>query len=844
MTNSPASNAREAQQTQPLNEDWQLASSAPGSAATIEQLQAQNPQWRAAIVPGTVAQSLAIDFNTIGNYDAEDWWYRCTFAATNSAAGAQKILRLDGLATLAQVWLNDSLILDSRNMFVVQRCDVTQLLRDSNELVICFRALNTELVARKPRPRWKTALVSQQNLRWQRTTLLGRIPGWSPPITPVGPWRPIALEILPYVTIETLDLQTSARDQIGHIRIAARLLPNTAQAIDTATLHVGAHSFDLIIHHDAQHTTLGGEFSLPNIALWWPHTHGEPHLHACRIELTSGAELIALDCGRIGFKDIALNRNDGRVQFQINGTPVFCRGACWTINDFMSLTGTPAQLRTALQLAQHAGLNMLRIGGTMVYESDDFYSLCDELGILVWQDFMFANMDYPFSDAAFPSEIEREVTQQLNRLQKHPCIAVYCGGSEIEQQAAMLGLPKSEWSNEFFATTLPQLCAQAHRDIPYFPSTPCEGVLPFHIATGISHYYGVGAYQRPLDDVKHAAVKFASECLAFANVPDAETMALLLDGTTPAPHHPRWKARVPRDNSASWDFEDTRNHYLKVLFGVDAVELRRTDLDRYYALSRVVSGEVMKTVFAEWRKPNSVCGGGLIWFYKDLWPGAGWGIVDSTNRPKAVYWYLRRAWAKQMLSITDAGLDGLQLHCINETAASLHARIELEIYQYGKTKIADATTTLNIGARCAQTVSGDALLGHFYDTTYAYRFGPAKHDVVIARLVDADHGAVLSEDFYFPLGLALPQQDNAMISTAACFDNAGNVMVTLQSDVFLQSVAVPADGFTPDDNYFHLAPNREKRIYFTAANGGTAKFKAYLSALNYRDSLTLRVDRT
>ena len=258
-----------------------------------------------------------------------------------------------------------------------------------------------------------------------------------------------------------------------------------------------------------------------------------------------------------------MDRENGRVQLVVNGRPVFCRGACWTINDFRSLAGDAEALRQALVLARDAGINMLRVGGTMIYESELFYSLCDELGILVWQDFMFANMDYPFADAAFHDEAEREVAHQLGRLQRHPCLAVYCGGSEIEQQAAMLGLPATEWSNAFFSDELPRLCAARHRGIPYFPSTPTEGVLPFHPSTGISHYYGVGAYRRPLEDVKHARVKFTSECLGFSNVPDGEAMEQVFGDARPVPHHPRWKAGVPRDSGAGWDFEDIRDHYLE-----------------------------------------------------------------------------------------------------------------------------------------------------------------------------------------------------------------------------------------------------------------------------------------
>jgi beta-mannosidase len=383
---------------------------------------------------------------------------------------------------------------------------------------------------------------------------------------------------------------------------------------------VGEKSFALEVNEEH----VGGDVEV-DVPSWWPHTHGTPHLEPCRLELRLGDEWITVDCGRVGFRDIRLDTAGGQVRFVVNGVPVFCRGACWTTLDILRLRADAGALRRALETARDSGANMLRVGGTMTYESEDFYRLCDELGILVWQDFMFANMDYPVGDPDFRAEVEAEARQVLARLHRHPCIAAYCGGSEVAQQAAMMGLPEKYWSNDFFLETLPRLCDEAQPGVAYFPSSPWGGALPFHVSEGIAHYYGVGAYRRPLADAKSAKVRFATECLGISNVPEQSTMGLVLEGTMPPPHHPRWKARVPRDNGSGYDFEDIRDHYLKALFGEDATDLRAQDVARYYALSRVVSGEVMSQTYGEWRAPSSGCGGALVWFYRDLWPGAGLG---------------------------------------------------------------------------------------------------------------------------------------------------------------------------------------------------------------------------
>src|SRR5438105_4168185 len=266
-------------------------------------------------------------------------------------------------------------------------------------------------------------------------------------------------------------------------------------------------------------------------------------------------------------------------------------------------------------------MNMVRVGGTMVYESDDFYDLCDEKGILVWQDFMFANMDFP-DDEAFVASASHEVRQVLGRLRGRPSLALLCGSSEGEQQAAMWGAPRDSWSPRLFHDVIPKLITEAYpggNEVPYWPSSAHGGAFPHQASAGSTSYYGVGAYLRPLTDARLSEVRFASECLAFANIPAARALP---GGPAVRVHHPAWKARTPRDLGAGWDFDDVRDHYLGQYYGVDPAALRAVDHERYLALGRVVTGEVMADVFSEWRRARSVCRGGLIWFLRDLWTGA------------------------------------------------------------------------------------------------------------------------------------------------------------------------------------------------------------------------------
>jgi beta-mannosidase len=469
-------------------------------------------------------------------------------------------------------------------------------------------------------------------------------------------------------------------------------------------------------------------------------------------------------------------------------------------------------------------MNMLRLSGTMLYESQEFYDLCDELGILVWQDFMFANMDYPASDERFAASVRTEAAQLLDRLQLSPSLVVCCGGSEVEQQAAMMGLPDREWSSTLFQELLPGIVHEARPDVAYVPSSPSGGVLPFHVDEGVSHYYGVGAYMRSLDDARRARVRFTSECLAFANVPCDETLeALLGDGELPT-QHPRWKARVPRDRSTSWDFDDVRDHYVERIFGVDAAALRRVNCARYLELGRVATGEAMATAMTEWRRCGSECTGALVWFLRDLWPGAGWGVVDARGYPKAAYHYLRRVLAPVALLATDEGLNGLRLHAINDRAAPLSATLKLTLYR-GEAVVARGESEVFVDPHDRKAISADGVIGHFTDMTHAYRFGPPGHDVAVAVLRDATTDTVLGRAFHFPRGLCDEVIDVGVVATTAR-NTDGSVSLSLQSRRAAHAVAIDARGMIPDDDYFHLEPGETREVTLKPVTGHKDSFVA------------------
>ena len=752
----------------------------------------------------------------VKRFDAHDWWYRLQFDAPESTRDGHTQLGFDGLATLATVWLNGAPLLASANMFVCHACEVGDRLTPAgNELLICFHALDTELAVRRKRPRWRTPMIEHQQLRWFRTTLIGRTPGWSPPCAVVGPWKDVWLEQRRVIDLQSTSLRTQVDGRTGVVTCALRAVSMSGDAIESAhlVLERGQQIHAIGLTSGVAANKFMGELRISDVDLWWPHTHGEPSLYKAvlKVRVTGLGEPVIIDLGCLGFRTITLDRDDGNFSLSVNGVPVFCRGACWTPLDPVTLRASPQDCRAAIAQARSAGMNMLRVAGTMVYEEEHFFDACNEEGMLVWQDFMFASMDYPEEDEAFMRSVSLEINQQLQRLQAKACLALLCGNSEAAQQAAMWGASRECWYSGFFEDTLARLCNDVMPGTPYWPSSAYGGAFPHQANAGTTSYYGVGAYLRGVEDARRSELKFAAECLAFANVPQTPTLGRMPGGLATRAHHPAWKARSPRDLAAGWDFDDVRDHYMSSLFKTDPVKLRSSNHDRYLTLARITTGEVMAAAFEEWRRPTSTCNGALVLFLRDLWAGAGWGLIDDKGLPKPCFHYLKQVLQPLAVSISDEGVNGLFVHVLNEHAQDRPIELELTAWRAGEVLIASARKSWNLRARSAQSLSGLDLFEHFLDLNHAYRFGPPPCDAVTATLKDP-HGAMLAQTFFFPEGLSCQPESDVGLSAHARLHDPQTIELTLHTRKLAQGVHVDVPGFAADDDYFHMVPNAERRI--------------------------------
>ncbi|MGH2940682.1 MAG: glycoside hydrolase family 2 protein [Solirubrobacterales bacterium] len=843
-----------------LDAGWRVAACAPDGCAVPAETEGLD--WVPASVPGTAAGALREaglwDFGDERDLDAEDWWFRTEFEAAPARADELVLLRLDGVATVHEVFLNGERIGGGESMFAAATIDVGAALRDGcNELAIRCLALGPRLgTRRKPRARWRTKLVDNR-LRFHRTMLLGRCPGFAPGPAAVGPWRPVWIERRRTLAVAGLALRTRCEAEDGVLSIDATVRGMDGFEITAADVVVsgaGEAEGALAVSAGADGAVeLRGEVRVPGAPRWWPHTHGEPALHTVRLRVAGEAGEVGVDAGRVGFRELLAGAapehdvlRDG-IDLHVNGARVFARGAVWTPDDFVGMAPDRERLRAALERVRDAGMNMVRIPGTAAYESRDFHDLCDELGILVWQDFMFANLDYPLADEDFRAAAEAEAGEALAAVVGRPSLAVVCGNSEVEQQVAMLGLDSAMGRGELFGELLPAALERSGADAIYVPSAPSGGARPFRPDQGVANYYGVGGYRRPLADARLAGVRFAAECLAFANVPDeAGVEAVLPDAPADVVvHHPRWKAGVPRDAGTGWDFDDVRDHYLRELFGIDPAELRRYDHARYLELSRAVSAEAMSAVFGEWRRAASPSGGGLVLWLRDLMPGAGWGLVDHSGAAKEALRALGKLLAPTAVWLTDEGLAGVGVHVANDGPEPLAATLRASLYADGERQVGEVREEIRIDAHASLSQDLETMLGGFVDASWAYRFGPPAQDLIVASLERAGEGGSaepISQAAFFPAGRPADAEPAERLGLELEATSTGDaVEVRLRSRRYLYAARVEARGFVAADPWFCVEPGVERRLMLERSGDEEPGGTVAVSALNLRGRLSAQI---
>lgn len=783
---------------------WQLVRSDPGQYSHPDELAGRWPEAFATAVPATVDHVAGLE-----DVDGFDWWYRCRFEVDEATS-----IHFGGLTFPAEIFLDGHHAADCASMFLPVRVDCDA---GSHELCVRFGSLTEWLTTRRPRGRWRSSLVGAPGLRWARTTLIGRAPVYGNIPALVGFWR--SMTAIPSRLHTTVSIVTDAAT--GGVSIAGQTGATEGTPVD---VELRGPSGDVVATMAAR--AAGGRFAIAGRVTdpqsWWPRGYGPQPLYAATVRVDGQR----VHHRTFGFRTLTASTEPG-FGIHVNGVKIFCRGATWSPPDAQSLQVDRAVMRAHVAAFADAGANMLRIVGGLVYEQSDFWECCAELGVMVWQDAMQATFDPPDEVSQL---ITREMEQVLDEVSGNPALVVVSGGSETLQRPEMLGLRAADTTMDVIESLLPEAVSR-HSDALYVRASPSQPAASNDLAirpdTGIAHWFGVGGYLRPIADVRSAGVSFAAECLAFSNPPTPEAVERHFGSAAAAGHHPTWKAGVPRDRGASWDFEDVRDFYAREVFGEDLLAVRRIDPERYLQLGRLAIAQAMRECYDFWRRIDSGCSGALVLAGKDMCPGAGWGLLDVDGAPKLALHVLARAWAPVTVLLGNDGLSGVRLDIYNDTPVPLTGLLTLAATNSLGAHQPEIERTVTVPAHSALTYTDAELTGVFRDLAHAFRFGRPNADAIEA-VVQFDDAVETVRDVL----VVTPRTGQVRSGLRAVATECdGHWDLCIHSETTLRYVTLDIPGWAASDDAFHLAAGRPYTVRLTHPTVG-AKLAGTISSID------------
>ncbi|MHC1707079.1 MAG: glycoside hydrolase family 2 protein [Bacteroidales bacterium] len=652
--------------------------------------------WFPAVVPGCVhldqmANNIIPDPNYRENHkellweEDQDWVYRNSFNLNESQFTSDDIqLVFEGLDTYTGITLNGSPLANTDNMFRTWMFPVKNLLKPGkNILEITFlsavkkgKEQAVALPYTLPGEEKVFTRKAQYHYGWD----------WGPRLVTCGIWRPVWLSFISGPSIQNIHIQQknisfqkaelSINCEISAIRELNCTVSVTAanNRKDTAvTLQPGINLISL-------------PFSIENPPLWFPNNMNKgqnPKLTTFDIRLLDHNKLITHSSVKTGLRKIELITDKDSVgesfYFRINGKPVFIKGANYIPPDNFLSRPDSAYYRQMLKDAQLSNMNMLRVWGGGVYESDYFYDLCDELGIMVWQDFMFACAMYP-GDKQFLDNVAAEAKDNLTRLRNHPCVVLWCGNNEIDEGWHNWGWQKQYkysasdsakiWDDflQLFTKILPEQVDLYDPGKPYWPSSPSIGWGHKEaLLSGDSHYWGVWWGMEPFETYEKKVPRFMSE-YGFQGFPDINTINAFTDKQDRYLFSPVLKAHQKHPTGY-----ETIKTYMERDYPVPS------GLEDFTYISQVMQSDgITKAIEAHRRaKPN--CMGTLYWQYNDCWPVVSWSSRDWFGRWKALQFSVRRAFEPVIVSAYRDSTGRIGAWVINDSEQSIIGSLEINI---------------------------------------------------------------------------------------------------------------------------------------------------------------------
>ena len=814
----------------------------------------QDPEagWMSATVPGDVHLDLLANKKIPDPFYRDNesklqwvqdaaWEYRTTVAVTPALLSRTNLdLVFDGLDAAAEIYLNGSKLLLTDNMFRTWRIPVkAHLHAGANQLYVVFPSPIKAAAAVAATDPWqpKTGTAPKTYIRkaayeygWD----------WGPTFVTSGIWRPVRLEAWDKVRIADFAIrQRDIRKEVAHIDAEVEVEAATAGparitvsyhqsgvpaglqspfVTTAANLHAGRNVIDLRI-----------EILKPN--LWYPAGYGDQPLYEFTAQLGILSQWAETRMVKAGLRSIVLDRHPdqwGRsFQLVVNGIPVFAKGADVIPFDSFPNRVTTANYRRILESARDANMNMIRHWGGGYYETDEFYSICDELGIMVWQDFQFGN-DWQPGTYAFKLNIEAEADDQVRRLRNHPSIVVWCGNNETEEalnwgaRAKLAPDVKFQMWQDYlteFSGILNRVVERLDSETPYWPSSPSadyEAVTPtYH--TGDDHIWDVWHGRVPFSTYETHNTRFVTE-YGFQSFPEMRTIEAFTQ--------PEDRTGIFTPVMLAHQKNDEGNSIIHDYLLKDYPEPK--DFPSFLYVSQVLQAEGIKIGAEHFRRSRPETMGSIFWQLNDCWPVASWSSIDYYGRWKALQYYARRFYAPILVS-PHVENGSLKVYIVSDKTDTRAATLRVRLMDFDGKVLLEETHTVDVAALSSK-VYLDWPLKKLTDAGAA----DTSRVFVVADLT------VVSEATSRNLAYLAPVKEVHLKPAALKVETTGlngSYKVRVTSPVLARDIYLSFGDLDVklSDNYFDLLPGESNEITITTKASLDA-LKAQLKVISLRDA--------
>ncbi|HET6274090.1 MAG TPA: glycoside hydrolase family 2 protein [Bacteroidota bacterium] len=772
-------------------------------------------RWMPAKVPGTVHTDLLayrkipdpfyrMNEKDVQWVDQQQWVYKREFTIPTSLLTQDAIqLVCEGLDTYAQIRINGKVVGETSNMFVEHRLDVKRYLRPGkNTIKIVFDSpsIRPKAVEKKHgalrvalEPHRVYVRKAQYSYGWD----------WGPKLTTSGIWRNISLELFsharlvhPHVKVLTLNsreavVQVSVEvERVRSAGLSVRMLVTGEQSYAEQTSAVRGN-------------TVRTTFRIAKPKLWWPNGYGGQPMYDALFSLRKdGREIHRLEVP-FGLRIVHLVQEkdtEGKsFIIEINGKKIYCKGANWIPCDTFIPRIADSTYRTLLHLAKDAHMNMIRVWGGGIYEQDIFYTLCDRLGLMVWQDFMYACGEYP-EQPWFLKQSKEEAEKVAKRLRNHPGIVVWCGNNECEYDFCAKNpgkTPDDLRGAKIFRDILPSVVARHDGTRPYWRSSPFGEGFPNAESNGTHHQWTVWDLWKDYREYENDNARFVAE-FGFQAPANRETFD---EVSVPSDRHPQ--SRFMEHHNKKMEGPERLFRFLSAHYRVG------TSFDDFIYKGQLVQGDALKFAVEHWRRRKFKTAGSLFWQLNDCWPVSSWAVIDAALRPKAGYYFAKRFFAPVLLSFKKSG-NALEVWVTNDALKAASVTLDLGFRSFVGKRIWAKRLKLHVRANSSSKVCEVDLL----------RF--AKHDSArhyfSGRLLTAD--GLSSEQRYFlhePKHLLLPKTKlTTLLTTPLTSGKDGEWTLNIKSTHFAKNVRVEIRGEDVffDDNYFDIDAGGSKVVRF------------------------------